>query len=146
MAEPFKVNFSITPGVKPAFFKEGKPKIVTYKYRAPGGDIKTVNCIGKEDNYLVAMNPYSTKDNPEITPEEIFKLKKDITKSTSGTSYINNQTSHGFNVLTTSRDSQKRSDYFQLLDLYSSQDSPGGRNITPEEQAEIVDTFAKWYY
>ena len=35
--------------------------------------------------------------------------------------------------------------FFGLLNLYSDENSDGGKDITQKEQAEIMDIYTKWY-
>ena len=144
MGNEFKVTERVILGEKGTWRKKGTPDIVEYSYKAPDGKVKKIKLSAK-DPYLTVMNPYSTNDNPELTPSEVFKIKKAITKKTKGAEI--RHTVYDYRPQTyVSTDSQERSDYFQLLDLYSNPESPGGSTITPEEQAEIVDTYVNWYY
>ena len=97
--------------------------------------------VDDASTYLTAMNPYSTEENPSITPKEVFQIKENIAKNTKGSKV--DYFGRGGSI---SNDSTKRNDYYQLLDLYSNSESDGGNNITPQEQSKVVDTFVKWYY
>ena len=112
-------------------------KVYDVKYTGSDGKDKVVKKYGTCNlPYYTAFNGYSTEEKPHLTPEDIFKIKVDLTKKTNGTGYVMNSNSF---------DSIERIDFFSLLDLYSNENSDGGKIVTPKEQADIIETFSKWY-
>ena len=94
------------------------------------------------------MTKYSTEDNPNITAEETYKLLEDITLEC----LSDNSNSYGTGAvgdigIYVGKMSGKNS-YIEalkgLIDLYSNEEfSEGGKDITVDEQAKIIETFLK---
>ena len=90
--------------------------------------------------YLMAFHYTSTPDKPSITTEDLHKLKKYIIQNTDISKPVKYK-----NSVEQSVDSTARLDFLNLLDIGTDEGSEGGKDITPNEQVEIIDQFLKWY-
>ncbi len=116
------------------------------KYTDSNGKIKTTPVKPEQIPYFTAFNGKSTEQKPNLTPKDIFDIKVNITKKTKGTQHIpKTNASHTGSDFVLSKDSIERQDFFGLLDLYSNENSEGGKEVTPKEQADIIDTYSQWY-
>ena len=115
---------------------DGNPKITKVKY----------NHMQHLLPFLMAFNQYSTNDNPNITPEEAYKIECIIDNSTSDSSYVRrNDYTTPTPGNTVSVDSLAREDFLRQIKKYSNKFSEGGEEITVKEQSLIMDTFLKRY-
>lgn len=91
-------------------------------------------------NLLNTMSKYSTKDSPEITPEELYKIKNEVYKS------IECNASGGVRDYNASRSYEGvMLDNFDILTKhYSDENSPGGKDITGEEAYDLADRLIDW--
>ena len=127
-----KINLPIVQNGKSISLKvNGKTETYTPidKYRSPHLQLPTV--IAK------AITKYSTTNSPNITEEELFKFKKDITV---GTIEIKNLFNGDLTTNATFKDAWLSS-CEKLIDLYTDEKSIGGKEITPSEYTELLHTM-----
>ena len=82
------------------------------------------------------INKYFTGDNPNITPQEQVQLRADIAKQRIPQG---GYTNHNLNV---TLDIYEGIDF--VLNTFSSKNSEGGENITPNEVYQIFEIFHNW--
>ena len=143
-------------GVKPfnaqVFQKKDLGSIITgakplwVKYQGSDGKVKETPIKPEQIPYYTAFNSHSTEEKPNLSPKDVFNIKDEINKQTKGTKVVpkTNLSSTGTDYVL-SKDSIERQDFFGLLDLYQDENSESGKEITPKEQAEIIETYSSWY-
>ena len=143
-------------GVKPfsvqIFEKKGLGDIIMgtkplwAKYTGSDGKVKETPVKPQQLPYFTAFNGHSTEEKPNLSPKDIFDIKVNITKQTKGTQIVpvQNLSKTGTDFVLT-KDSVERQDFFSLLDLYSDANSDAGKELTPKEQADIIETYSNWY-
>lgn len=96
------------------------------------------------------MTKYSTENDPNITPEEAYKLIEDITigcltdpdNDAYATGSCDSSGLYGLGALA-GKNSHIEA-FKGMMDLYSNEEfSENGRDITVNEQIKIIETFAK---
>lgn len=115
------------------YTQHGKKTIISFK----GSNSKTAEIELRPDDLLSPslfklVDKYSTKESPMITPEEVVNLRTEFAK----------------NFIPLRGGRIYRVDHYQglsfLLDTYTSDESEGGKNITPKEIAHMFEVFSGW--
>ena len=142
----------VTPFNVQIFEKKGLGDIILgtkplwARYQSSNGQVKEIAIKPQQLPYFTAFNGRSTAEKPNLTSKDIFDIKVNITKQTKGSKNVpvQNLSKTGTDFVL-SKDSVERQDFFGLLDLYSDASSDSGKEITPKEQADIIDTYTQWY-
>ena len=142
----------VTPFNVQIFEKKGLGDIILgtkplwARYTSSDGKVKETPVKPQQLPYFTAFNGRSTAEKPNLTPKDIFDIKVNITRQTKGSKNVpvQNLSKTGTDFVL-SKDSVERQDFFGLLDLYSDANSDSGKEITPKEQADIIDTYTQWY-
>ena len=96
--------------------------------------------------YLYIFHENTTPSNLNIKREDVVKIKKILQANTNVSvpvsikNIFNNSQS-----MVTSVDSEARRSFFELLDVATDEFSEGGKDITPDEQMDIMNQFLQWY-
>ena len=116
------------------------------RYTGSDGKVKETPVKPQQLPYYTAFNGRSTEEKPNLTPKDIFDIKVNLTKQTGGSKHVPVQNlSRTGTDFVLSKDSVERQDFFGLLDLYQDENSDGGKEVTPKEQADIIETYTQWY-
>ena len=120
------------------------------EYSGGKGKIRTqkISCLIFENlkPYLYIFHENTTPQNPVIKREDVVKLKKILQGKTNVSVPVkSNDILKTGQVTVTSVDSEARRSFFELIDTASDEFSDGGKDITPDEQIEIIDQFLKWF-
>lgn len=114
-----------------------KQVVKNAKISFKGSDSKTVEFELRTADEITPslfklVDKYSTKESPMITPEEVVNLRTEFAKK----------------FVPFDCGSVMGLDHYKglsfLLDTYTSDESEGGKNITPKEIAHMFEAFSVW--
>lgn len=93
---------------------------------------------------LNVLSKYSTEDSPEITPEELYKVKDEMYKNIEWNN--SGKITGGVYVYEASRgyESTMLDNFNTLIEHYSDKDSPEGKTITADELYDLADRLIDW--
>ena len=147
--QPFNVIIKEEQSLRGIIAKS--PAFNSYDIEYSGGD-KGKRKLHLDYNHKVIFSPYllvfhnnTFPDKPNIKKEEIHKIRKYIQDNTRISMPIKKKDVYGNQTVVTSVDSTARLDFFELINTAADEFSDGGKDITPNEQMEIIDKFLEWY-
>ncbi len=122
------------PTVKtiPESMMERQKTNVSFK-NSKGKDVSYNLYVGDNKAVFDAINKFSTKESPNITPEKLFEMNEFVYDTT----HLANTGGHAGSIYVDT--------YDRLIKHYTDKNSPGGENITPEEQTLLMEKLAKTY-